>query len=72
MKALTENTLIPLGIAILAIGGGSMWITSLYAEVQSTSTAVKEARTRQEETSKTLNEINERLSRIEWKLEKGK
>ena len=31
--AITEKTLIPIGVAVVVIGGGSMWLTSLYAKV---------------------------------------
>lgn len=32
MKILTETTLIPLGVAVTVIGGGSIWLTQLSVQ----------------------------------------
>jgi len=68
LGAITDKTLIPLGLAVIAIGGGSMWLTEVYAEVKDTSRHVERLAAVQEEYNKNLIEINNRLSRIEWKL----
>lgn len=69
MGAITEKTLIPLGLAVIAIGGGSMWLTQVYAEVKDSSQKLQHVIIQQEEYNKNLIEINSRLSRIETKIE---
>ncbi len=70
MKALTEHTFIPLGIAIIAIGGGAMWLTDVYAQVRDNKIETARLSIKQDEHNKLVSEINVRLSRIEWSLEK--
>lgn len=72
MKALTESTFVPLGIAIIAIGGGAIWLTNVYAQVKESNVAIERLGQKQEEYNKLVIEINGRLSRIEWKLETTK
>ena len=67
--AITDKTLIPLGLAVIAIGGGSMWLTNVYAEVKQNTQAVIELTQHQDFYNKNLIEINSRLIRIESKLE---
>lgn len=31
-RPITENTLVPIGLAVAVIGGGAIWFTSLYAK----------------------------------------
>jgi len=67
MKTITENTLIPISLVIVFLGG-VMWLSLLYAKSENVSLTV----IRIEETQKTytlnLQEINSRLSRIEGQL----
>lgn len=45
MKALTEKTLIPLGLAVAVIGGGAWWLSSVHAQLQTTAGTVNEMKT---------------------------
>lgn len=67
--AITDKTLIPLGLAVIAIGGGSVWLTTVYAEVKTNNEKLTEVIRSQEEYNRNVAEINSRLSRIEGKLE---
>lgn len=69
MKALTESTLVPLGIAIITIGGGAMWLTDVYAQVKESKMSIVRIEQKQDEYVKLVTEINGRLSRIEWRIE---
>lgn len=67
-QIISEHT--PISISLLiALSGGLMWITNLYAKTEITSQAVIRIESNQLEYYKHLQEINERLSRIEGRLE---
>ena len=34
MKSINENTLIPLGLAVITIGGGAIWLTQLSVQTR--------------------------------------
>jgi len=59
MAKITENTLIPIGIAITVIGGGSAWLTTMH---QSMSAMAQEIRSVKEE-RKTLYDSLELIRR---------
>jgi hypothetical protein len=70
MNTITQGTLIPLGLAVAVIGGAAVWVTETRAQIRHNTIAIEEVRRLQAEYVKQLYEINSRLSRMEWKLEK--
>jgi hypothetical protein len=82
MKTITVNTLIPISL-VISIVGGVAWLTKLYFTTEATAqTVIKVERTvlslqteyaaqnlkNQKEIYEKLNEINQRLSRLEVNL----
>jgi hypothetical protein len=57
---LTENTLIPVSLVMVLLGGGS-WLTSVYAEVRTNSRDIADLK---EQIIVELRRINERLDLI--------
>lgn len=72
LKTITESTLIPVGLAVITIGGASMWVTQLKAQLDVDNSIIAELRRASEGQTKLIYEINSRLSRLEWKLESPK
>lgn len=70
MRHLNQDTLIPIGLAILVIGGATSWISGVSNTLSAQSEVIVELRRNNEDNIKLVTEINSRLSRIEWKLEK--
>jgi len=64
---ITESTLIPLSL-LAVLAGGIFWLSTLYAEVRTNSAAVAEMKMTQADGYKSLQSIDQRLSRIEGKL----
>lgn len=58
MRRLDDKTVIPLGIAILAIGGGGMWISSYISTIGYTSSRVDAI---EQERKEERREYNERV-----------
>lgn len=73
-QKLTETTLIPLGLAILAIGGGSFFIAGVQSRAEAgakmAETNKADIQTIKEAQSQFQREVIERLARIETKLDK--
>lgn len=66
-QLISENT--PISISLLiSIIGGIVWISNISAKAESNSQAVHRIEENQREYTKNLQEINERLSRIEGRL----
>lgn len=72
MKSLNQNTLIPIGLAIFVIGGGAAWVTNVSTEMAECREEKVENKKNNAAIFKMVYEINSRLSRLEWKLEKEK
>lgn len=70
LKELSDKTLLPLGLAVIVIGGGAIWLTTVYNEVQANTRAIESATITQKEYVKTLQEINLRLTIIEQKIDR--
>ena len=64
MHKLTERTLIPLGIAIIAIGGGAAWLTNVNASIRSIEAAQNKYTELVEQIRNDLAEIKGELKRI--------
>ena len=67
MNKITENTLIPVSLVILLLGG-IVWLTSIYAQASQAAEAVKALTFKQEDYNRLIENIDRRLSRIEGKL----
>jgi uncharacterized UBP type Zn finger protein len=64
MKALTDQTLIPIGLAITAFGGGAAWLTAIHfkinyaqAQIVETKETVSKLETKQDQNADKLNQI---------------
>lgn len=68
-KVIREDTLVPLGIAVVAIGTITAWAVEVKSQVRSHAEVIESLRQANEANIKLISEINSRLSRIEWKLE---
>lgn len=65
---ITENTLIPLSL-VGCIVGGTAWLTTMHGDIHSHTEVIQDIKAHQEVIAHTLEKINERLSKIEGKLE---
>lgn len=65
MKTLSEKTKVSIGLAVVAIGGGAMWLTTLYWNTAANAKEIVEIKSDQKEFYKVLNSIDKRLSNIE-------
>lgn len=61
---LSEKTPVTVGLVITAIGG-VFWLSMVFAQGQENAKAIAEIKAEKAEYSKTVNDINQRLSRIE-------
>jgi hypothetical protein len=57
MKTLTENTMIPIGLAILAIGGGASWLTVLMVKINNAEAKLQEVQSKQDAYIEKMNAI---------------
>lgn len=71
MSKITENTLVPLSLMATILGAGA-WLTVVWYQGNANATAIMEIKTEVKEKSNKLDdkldEIVQRLSRIEGKL----
>jgi hypothetical protein len=75
MDRISEKTTVSLGIAVLVIGSAAMWVAGVNADRSYSAQAVEEVRSDQQKYNANLEEIRNRLSRIEGALklpEEGK
>lgn len=72
MKLLTDNTLVPLGVAIVGIGGAAMWLTSLYFQTQANAAQIQRLADKQDAYLATLIEIRSDVAVIKSQIEKEK
>jgi hypothetical protein len=70
MERINEQTLIPIGIAILVIGSAALWVAGVNAQMTYASTAIAEVREDQKQYNSHLEEIRSRLSAIEGELKR--
>lgn len=74
MAKITEQTLIPLGVAVMAIGGGAAWLTQVYLMTQANGEMITKVQAQQDVYTKNLEEIRVELGEIktELRLMRGK
>lgn len=70
MTKISQETLMPIGLAVLVIGGGAMWVTNIKNQLDLDRENISSLVKNYELYTKTIVEIDSRLSRIEWKMEK--
>lgn len=68
-KVLNEETLVPIGLAVVAIGGITAWAVEMRSQVSAHTEVIAALTQANESQLKLIHEVNSRLSRIEWKLE---
>jgi len=72
LKFLSEKTLIPLSTAAIVIGGGAAWMTKISLSQDKYESSMKKSEDRDEYYKQAVQEIRDRLIRIEMKLERNK
>jgi len=65
---LNEDTLVPISLVLVFIGG-VYWLSSLYFNTNANAKAIEEMARNEAETRAILMSIDQRLSRIEGKLD---
>jgi hypothetical protein len=70
VKTITQETFVPIGLAIAIIGSVTAWVTDLRSQMNNNTAIINSLRSGDERNIKLFQEINSRLSRIEWKLER--
>ncbi len=70
IKELNQATLVPLGLAVVIIGTVAMWVADTRSELRAHSDIIEELKKSNDASYKLVSEINSRLSRMEWQLEK--
>lgn len=59
----------PVGLAVLVIGSSAMWVADVRSSMKANEAQIEALTASQGVNIKLIQEINSRLSRIEWKLE---
>lgn len=67
-----DKVLIPIGLAIGAIGGAAVWMTTVWVELGSASSSISEIRVNQKEYTENLNEIRRDIAEIKAELKARK
>lgn len=70
LKSISQETFIPLGVAIVVIGTAAAWATNVATQIQAHKEILEQLKSVNDSNFKMVYEINSRLSRIEWRLEK--
>ncbi len=71
-RGLNQETLVPLGLAIVVIGAVATWVSEVKYEIREHKEIIEELKKSNDSSFKLVHEINSRLSKIEWALEKRK
>jgi len=64
VRTLTENTWIPLGTAVLVIGGGAYWLANIHLATASNTISLNDLNPKIEQIQKDIAEIKGELKRI--------
>jgi hypothetical protein len=72
MQKIGQETLVPLGVAVVVIGAIATWVNTVESKIAANTAIIKEIRTTNDASLKQVYEINSRLSKIEWAIEKKK
>lgn len=69
LSMISEKTLIPLSL-VLILSGGIFWLSSMDARTSSNAAAIERAEKKEDSLSDKMQEVSNRLSRIEGKLDR--
>lgn len=69
MKSLTENTFIPIGLALTVIGGGSAWLTKISVSTSANAETLTRIESKQDQYTEHLSQIRQDLAVIRNRLE---
>lgn len=69
---LDQTTMIPLGVAVLSIGGASFWLSAVHSKVNSHGEELAETKNKQEKIHDDLRQIKIDLGIIKELLKKEK
>lgn len=74
MSKLSQNTLMPIGVAVIVIGGGAAWMTKINYAVDAATVRFEESKVsegeRYRELTDLLRQIDRRLSSIEGEMKR--
>jgi len=65
---LTENTLIPVGLAVIVIGGGAAWITNIQMSTAATVVKITSMEEKSDKVMESLAEIQNSLAEVKGEL----
>jgi len=68
MSKISDQTLIPIGIAVLVIGGGAAWLTALYAKTDALADSLRQKTAVIESVSHDVNQIKLDIREIKTRL----
>lgn len=71
-KSINQETLVPLGFAVVVISTVAMWVADTRAGMKAAAEQIEILNRNNETNIKLIYEINSRLSRIEWGLSKAR
>jgi hypothetical protein len=67
MGKITESTLVPISLVLVLIGA-TAWASAIHTDVVRAGESIKQLEGKQDEYIRTIQKIDERLSRIEGQL----
>lgn len=68
MGKLTEMTLVPLGMAIISIGGAAAWLTTIHVQMDANAASIQSIEEKQTEYSKDIRQIAVDIAEIKGEL----
>lgn len=68
MKTFTENTLVPIGLAVFVIGSGAGWITKMWIQTEAHGKSLDRLEQKSEAYVQSVDVINGRLSEIRERI----
>lgn len=70
MRALTESTLVPIGLAVVAIGGGAAWLTSMHSATARNLETTQRLEVKQDAYNADIQKIYQELAEIKGELKR--
>lgn len=68
VRSLSDQTLIPIGLAIMAIGGGAAWLTSIHIETRANADMIREIKTAQDRYMEDIHAIRINITEINTQM----
>lgn len=69
LSELTEKTLIPLGVAISAIGGGAVWLTMLWVQTNTNAQTIEKVEINQDRFFSSMSQVQKDVEVIKFKVD---